>query len=193
MQQRLVPHFQAFKLENRMYMSTCVQALQEQGCLSFRSITAAGPTGVRRMAQLPPDVDAGRITYIRVLHQMLLAITWEAQPCMYLWPWVCFYRCMFQRCIANFELGRLTPQVARLSWQHLISPTFSELPCICSDQAEPEAFAAEVDGGAADAVVLAGLLTRLQRPAALLASLRHLLRPQVRLRRFAIAIKRVCC
>jgi hypothetical protein len=46
---------------------TCdTQALQSQGCLSYRALLPDGPTGPRRMAQLPPDIDAGRINYVRV-------------------------------------------------------------------------------------------------------------------------------
>jgi hypothetical protein len=47
-----------------------MQALQFQGCLSYRPLLPDGPTGARRMAQLPPDIDAGRISYVRVSMEM---------------------------------------------------------------------------------------------------------------------------
>lgn len=51
-----------------------MQALQSQGCLSYRSLIPEGPTGARRMAQLRPDMDTGRITYMRVRCSSFLRI-----------------------------------------------------------------------------------------------------------------------
>mmetsp|Transcript_13812 Transcript_13812/g.41742 ORF Transcript_13812/g.41742 Transcript_13812/m.41742 type:complete len:329 (-) Transcript_13812:346-1332(-) len=41
------------------------KALQEQGCLSYTSVTAEGAKGVRRLARLPADIDASRINFMR--------------------------------------------------------------------------------------------------------------------------------
>lgn len=49
------------------------KALQSQGCLSYRSLTPDGATGARRMAQLPPEVDAGRISYVRAEPEAFVA------------------------------------------------------------------------------------------------------------------------
>ncbi len=57
----------------------CWQALQEQGCLSYRGLTAEGPTGPRRLAQVSPGVDTARITFMRVSSVRLQGVWDTAQ------------------------------------------------------------------------------------------------------------------
>lgn len=129
--------------------SCAVQALQSQGCLSYRPLLPDGPTGARRMAQLPPDVDAGRISYVRV-------------------------RCWVVRssssttAVAGLTDECMLPGNCLSSLRHHPRTAFETAFDDDHKQADPEAFVSEVDAASADAVVMAGLLRRLARPAAFL-------------------------